>query len=225
MNKNKIDALSHGVLLLAWIIGLIIIAVSVEAQIQPAKLRVQIAEGSRGYTCEEAKQVYKTVADTFQRELRVRFKSKIRCGTQPFIHTLADQTGSMVFDWHKLFKNRMQPMIVIRDMVEDFGGQWFTGGVAIIAYRIGVAFVGPKNHLGYDRSNYAYITIAHELGHAFGAYHDNDSANIMTWNALAFADQSLHFTDRSRREIRRTIRRDKKNKTWQRSIKKMEVCL
>jgi len=58
----------------------------------------------------------------------------------------------------------------------------FPGGLQGLAYRIGAceaikntAFVTFINHEVNTKKSDSVMTLAHELGHSFGAYHDQDT--------------------------------------------------
>lgn len=208
MNKNKIDALSHGILLLAWIIGLIIIAASADAQ--SIKIRVLAMTGEHGFNCDETLEYYKMAAYLIESQPAIRIRHKFRCienqNTLALNRTFATFRG---LDNH--YKKRRIPLKIISNPIV-WNNQIYTGGLAFIGLNAGLgwSFVAPMNQNKEDRTLWALITIAHELAHILGAEHDESEGSIMSTVALGRLkenpNQTLAFTPESIRQIRREIR-------------------
>jgi hypothetical protein len=220
MNKKKIDALSHGVLLLAWIIGLIIIAVSADAQ--SVKIRVIASEGDYGFKCAEALEYYKMAAYIIESQPAIRLRHKFVCKDLAINTNLNNSLASFYdLSFNKL-KNRQLPTKLISHPLQA-NGSLYTGGLAHVGlyHGFGWSFVAPVNQSSEDRSQWALVTIAHETGHVLGAYHDESEGSIMSTVALgrlaANPNQTLSFTAQSIKQIRREVRNFKRGKSWKRS--------
>jgi hypothetical protein len=223
MNNKKIDALSHGILLLAWLIGLLIIAVN-QSEAQSVKIRVIVSEGDYGFNCPEALQYYKMAAYIIESQPGIRIRHKFVCKNLNNDENLNNQLATFYYLAFNRLGNRKLPTKLITQPLFDSGNAYI-GGIAFIGLGAGFgwSFVSDSALLTQERQQWPLVVIAHELGHVFGAYHDESEGSIMSTNALyrlyENPNQTLSFTSKSRKQIRREVRFYNQNRLPKRNNK------
>lgn len=106
-----------------------------------------------------------------------------------------------------LMGKKQYTIVILPPFTQD--GYTFMGGRAMQSCakrtnRIAIANAANINSQNIDWSHHSKVAAIHELGHLFGAYHDNQlPATMMHFNALAFVkDGLLGFSELSKSQIR-----------------------
>jgi hypothetical protein len=192
------------------------------AQAQSVKIRVIVSEGEHGFDCAEALEYYKMAAYIIESQPGIRIRHKFVCKDLGLDLNLTNKMSSFYYlSFNKLSKRKLPTKVISHPL--QFDNKIYTGGVAYIGLNqgLGWSFVTPKNQDSEDRTQWGLVTIAHELGHMLGAYHDESEGSIMSTVALGRLavnpSQTLSFTAQSRKQIRREVRFYNRGKSWNKS--------
>jgi hypothetical protein len=197
--------------LLIAVLALAAFVYALPAQAQSVKIRVIASEGDYGFKCAEALEYYKMAAYIIESQPGIRLRHKFVCKDLGLNLNLTNKISSFYYlSFNKLSKRKLPTKLISAPL--QFNDKIYTGGLAHVGLNRGFSwsFVTPKNQDSEDRSQWALVTIAHELGHMLGAYHDESEWSIMSTVALGRLaedpNQTLSFTKRSIKEIRREVR-------------------
>lgn len=165
---------------------------------------------ARGYLSasnQEAKEIYAVTQAIWQREtgreLKIRSWQSRRNPFQRF-HISLGGRATVLWLWEQFaIRKKLKGGLVA--LVPPFhqGGLYYIAGMAVRCGKVAMATVEPINQLGEDRRIHSSIVVAHELGHLSGAAHDDsEPIGIMNSNVAPYSSLELHFSERSKNEMR-----------------------
>jgi hypothetical protein len=182
-----------------------------EPQAESLPIRIIASETTTGFNCYDSHEYYKMSAYIIELQTGIRIRPKFVCRLLNSFNISLFERYKTFASFNKELRKRILPTKIITGGVTD-GTGIFTGGLAFIGLERGLGWshVVPKNQNNEDRRYWAVVTIAHELGHMLGAEHDESEGSIMSSVSLGRLkenpNQTLAFTDKSIRQIRRGVR-------------------
>jgi hypothetical protein len=182
-----------------------------ESQAESLPVRIIASETTSGFNCYDTHEYYKMSAYIIESQTGVRIRPRLVCRLLDSFNVDIFKRYDTFFEADKELKQRLTPTKWISGGLTN-GVNIFTGGLAYVGLwkGFGWSFVVPKTERNEDRRTWAIVNIAHELGHILGAEHDESEGSIMSTVALARLkenpNQTLAFTAKSIREIRREVR-------------------
>lgn len=166
------------------------------------------ARGTYGASTTEAKEIFATTQQIWLRETGRALVAKTFVSRRnPFqrIHENGlSGRATVLWLWQQLGQRTHKLPIVA--MVPPFneGGLYYMAGMALRCDDVAFAVAEGHNQLGEPRSIHSSIGLAHEVGHLSGAEHDDsEPISIMNSNALPYSNLDMHFSERSKQEMRR----------------------
>lgn len=185
----------------------------------PTVVRVNLVhvEGLDSVSTEYAEQLFQETKQVFWREMRWKLRLQSFLSTQDesaHLDGLFFRRDRYSFWWtwlrHNIPLNINQFWyVMIPPIHESDGSTWIAGQASDICGHTSLrraVFGNAQEAKGIKNT----IVMVHELGHIFGASHDDVGANYMHPNAGAYAGVPLKFKSRAKVEMLRCLRRSSK---------------
>jgi hypothetical protein len=200
-----------------------------ESQAESIPIRIMASETPNGFNCSDTHEYYRMSAYIIESQTGVRIRPRLVCKLlDSFNVDIYRRINTFFTADVELRKRQIATKWITGGLTDSIS--IFTGGLAYVGLwkGFGWSFVVPENDLGEDRRTWAIVNIAHELGHILGAEHDESEGSIMSTVALGRLkenpNQTLAFTAKSIREIRREVRfRNRKNRYISNTVCNMGV--
>lgn len=210
---------------LFWFVIISLVVYSLPLEAEPIKTRVIAVQNPIGFDCEAAREIFTIAHSIINSEIRVRLNPVFRCKSDLQYYNLNNYVSGFYSLDRKYIKRRLPTKIIYPPIIDS--EKFYTAGLAFIGLSrgFGISYVTPVNQSNENRFHWAYYTIAHEMGHMLGAYHDESDDSIMStvllYRLLANPNLTPAFTERSKRQIRREVRAYKRGL----NRRKNGVCL
>lgn len=191
-------------------------------------LRVVHVDGDKAMSADEAYDVYQYVAKYYTANTDIEllpsgFVSIEDPEPEDFSQTsfvLNRRIWFHVVESKLLHKARRREIILIIDRPLYFNGEFITGGSA---HRCALYNQADHAHI-YGGNHLSLIQAIHEVGHALGASHNDETSSIMNTNPYS---SGFSLDDNSKKQIKSCVKREtrKKIRFCRKKAKRPRVCL